>query len=461
MTAEAARKRVSRATGKVQRLLGVRFPNRECFLFLEGQFGTAEFLDRLCAALKETNSSYGRALVGLAARGGVMPLEHFPVASGLPVEKARGQVPHSAVEQKLVELGLIARTVGEKGDSISLWDHPTLNARRRAAVVVEDVTLGILKSWLAKVGWTSSGAVKVRSSDSLPKFGQFRWDLVGPSYLASLVAQEKKGILNGFIVGDILLDKSVTSDDLWPFISKWDVLQNQRRRTRFQPLFIADGFAPEALRKLRARGCLLAMPTTLFGEELSRQLRDLVGTVEHAAAAIANNPQSVFDLLSKIAKIEGAALNLRGVVLELMIAHLFKIQGYEIEIRQLVTSENGERAEIDVKAANRKEVICVECKGKGQNSLVNAEEIKQWLDRPLVRIKSWLKQTPTLPESRRFEFYASTDYADDAKALIQHIKATHVKQPIGFFNGVDIVNKLRDQKETALADIFREQFTGK
>jgi Holliday junction resolvase-like predicted endonuclease len=461
LTAAAARKRVSRAKGGIKRLSGVSFPNRECFLFLDGQFGTADFLERLCDAFKESSSSYGRALVGLAARGGVMPLQHFPVATGLPVEKAIGQVPHAAVEQKLLDLRLIVRTIGEEGDYVSLWDHSSSNARRRAAVLVEDITLGMIKPWLIKVGWTSSGVVKVRSPNSLPSFGQFRWDLVGPSYLACIRTHRKGKLVNGFILGDILLDRTVTVEDLRPFMSKWDVLLHQRRGLQFQPLIIADRLAPEALNQLRARGCFLAMPATLFGEEVARQLSDLVTTVEHAAAAIADNPKVVFDLLSKLAKIEGAALNLRGIVVELMIAHLFKTQGYEIEIRQQVASESGERAEIDVKAANRKEVVCVECKGKGRTSLVNAAEIRQWLDKPLVRIKSWLKQTATLPESRRFEFYTSTDYAEDAKELIANIKATHINQPISFFNGADIINKLRDHKETALVDIFREQFLAK
>jgi hypothetical protein len=36
-------------------------------------------------------------------------------------------------------------------------------------------------------------------------------------------------------------------------------------------------------------------------------------------------------------KIEGAALNLRGILLEMIVAHLLKQDGYDIEIRQKVT----------------------------------------------------------------------------------------------------------------------------
>jgi len=106
-------------------------------------------------------------------------------------------------------------------------------------------------------------------------------------------------------------------------------------------------------------------------------------------------------------------------------------------------------------------VVCVECKGKGPNALVGAAEIQEWLDNSLVRIKSWLKLTSSLPESRRFEFYTSTDYTEEAKELIGQIEVSHKKQPIRFFTGADVINKLKDQKEKALVDIFREHFLGK
>lgn len=118
LSAQAARKRISRATGNVCRLNGIRFPNREAFLFLDKQFGKPEFYERLASALKETGSSYGRALIGLAARDGTVPEKQFPVATGLPVERAKGQVPHLFVEQKLIGLGLITRDLSPDGDVI-------------------------------------------------------------------------------------------------------------------------------------------------------------------------------------------------------------------------------------------------------------------------------------------------------------------------------------------------------
>lgn len=459
LTRTAARQQISRSIsrGDVKRLRGINFPNQEAFLFLAGQFGNKTFRDNLVEALISTGSSYGRALLGLKARGGAVLSSEFSTASGLPIARAKGQVQHDFVESKLLELGLIIKSDTPDGCVIGLQDENLISKHRRATLVVEDILLSALKSWLMRVGWTSSGTPKIRSAGA-PQFGQFRWDLVAPSFLHGLRTYKDKKLVNGFIVADIILESEITIDNLRTFFSKCDVLIHQRRATRFQPMFIANSFSPEALHELRSRGYFIGRPETLFGEDIAKSLSELVSIIENAAGAITHNPTAVFDLVGKIAKLEGASLNLRGVVIELLVAHLFQLQGYRIDIRQQIRSKENEPAEIDIKATNRQEVVCVECKGKSPGILVDASEIQEWLDKPLIRIKSWLKLTTTLPQKRRFEFYASTGYTDDAKTLIHHIKMTHTKQPIEFLEGRDVLNKLHAQKESALTNIFREQF---
>jgi hypothetical protein len=460
LSSEAARQRVSRASGSVRRLRGLLFPNRERFLFLEDQFGRDAFRDNLTKALKESSTSYGRALAALEWLGGAVYEPYFPIVAGLPVENAKGQILSSVAVSRLEQVGLIVRNTTAEGDIISLRGGAAMSDRRRAVMAVEDIALGAMKTWLAKIGWTSTGAVKIRSTDFVPKFGQFRFDLVGPSYLNALVTHRRGQQVNGFIFADILLDREVTLEALGGFFSKWAVLAGQRRITRFQPIFMGDFFDLRALRELRARGCIVARPETIFGAEVAKLLQNLVGTIANAAAAVTKNPEKVFELVGKLAKVEGAALNLRGVVLELIIAHLFKLRGYNIDIRQQIQTEQGKPAEIDVKAVNRKEAVCVECKGKAPGALVDAEEIQEWLDTSLPRIKSWLKLT-SLPESRRFEFYSSTGYTTEAEVLIAKISETHKKQPILFRRGEDVVDDLREEKEKALVNIFREQFGAK
>lgn len=455
LDADAARQRVNRSIGrgKIRALTGIRFPNRERFLFLEEAFGDESFYRSLRLALVETGSAYGRALCGLEARKGAVFTHYFPIASGLPIEKAKKHVPHAVVEDRLLQAGLIHKQTAEWPEVVELRDSDGLTQRRRSAILVEDIELAAIREWLVKTAW-SSQVLKVRSLDGpLPKIGQFAWDIAGPTYLAAI----KRGADQpGFLAGDIMIDRSVSEDDLRPFFAKCDALAAQRRAARLQPMLIADFIESGALRRLRERGVLIAMPATVFGNELAKDLRDLVGTIENAAAAVAKDPEAVFRLLERLSKIDGAANNLRGVVIEFMVAHLFKEKGYSITIRKPIRAA-GKTTDIDVLAVNGAEVVCCECKGKGPTALVDAKDIEDWVNNGQTAVKAWLK-TNAPRDSRRFEFYSSTDYTPDAKALIKQLEVTHVRQPIRFFNGDDIVAQLREAGESALVTIFREQF---
>ncbi len=462
INADTARQRISRASGAVKRLEGIKLPNREKFLFIDKDYGKLEFIENLADALEECRSAYGQAIAGLRARGGSVNAAQFPIASGLPVTNAKGKLLHNLVEQKLEQLHIISREITPDGEFLSLFNGGGINASRRSTIIVEDILLTAIRSWLIKVGWSSSKALKTRCDGKNPQFGQFAWDIVGPSYLNCLTVFENGSPQNGFIVGDIILDRRLSIKDIAPFLSKWESLRAQRRKHRFQPMIIAESFELDALNELRKRGALLCIPSVLFGEELMKDLWQLKTTIEHAAAAVSSDPHAVFTLLSRLSKIEGASLNLRGVVIEMMIAHLYKLNGYSIEIRNVVRDKDLSPAEIDVMAYNKKEIVCCECKGKASHVLVNATEIQDWLDRSLVRIKSWLKdQPPRVPDKRRFEFYSSSGYTEDARILIAETGKKHRKQPIKFYEGRDVVEMLRCEKETALVDIFKEQFLSK
>lgn len=457
MSSETARQRISRSGSELERLKGINFPNRESFLFLKDQFGTEPFKASLSRAFESTNSSYGRALIGLRARGGYVAASSFAAATGLPIMPTKGLVLHDSVKAKLEQLGMIRSSIIEDEEFISSWDFDGTMAHRNAVMIAEEWLLAAVKTWLIKTGWSSTNVLSIRNKDKTPQYGQFAWDMVGPCFLSGMTTSSKEGPKPGFLVGDIILDRQVSNTDLRPLLAKWDSLISQKRSARMQVVVIAEVFAADALHELRKRGVLIAHPTTLFGEEIASDLKQLIRTIENAAAAVVTKPQEVFRLMSKIMKIEGAALNLRGVVIEMIIAHLYKLKGYNIDIRQQAFGQDG-KAEIDVKAASRSEVVCCECKGKSPHVLVNVSEIQDWVDRSLPRIKHWLKQFPSLPTNKRFEFWSSSSYTKEAWDLIGRLESKHTKQPIKFFAGEEVIKQLQKQNETALVDIFNEQF---
>ncbi|MCB9893510.1 MAG: hypothetical protein H6839_03575 [Planctomycetes bacterium] len=458
LTPAAARQRVSRARGSVKRLAGLRLPNREAFLFLDGQYGKDSWKESLSTALIQSRSAYGRALQGLIARGGSVPANQFTVASGLAIKPAKGQIPHTVVSDKLRDLGLIEQIDPGDGPMVALWDADAYSHRARAVRIAEGILLSAMRSWLIKLGWSSTGTLAVRNQGSPPNFGQFAWDIVGPSYLSGLVNYVKGQQKVGFIVGDVVLDRAITLNDLSPFLSKWDSLAAQDRSTRFQPMFVAEFLEGDALMLLRKKGALVCIPNVLFGEEVARDLKQLVASIENAAAAVVNDPASLFSLIERMAKIEGAVLNLRGVVLELIVGHLYKSRGYTIDIRFPIRQHGQVLAEVDVKAKDRRELVCVECKGNAAGNLVDAPEIELWERSKLPEIKKWIGRSDELPPVRRFEFISSTDYTPDARSLIAKLEEKHRKQPVRFLAGDDVLERLNFHRERSLINVFREHF---
>jgi hypothetical protein len=456
LSADAARQRLSRVREPVARLRGINFPNREKFMFLRNDFGKPEFLESLEAELIKARTAAGCALLGLEARGGTIRSEWFSIASGLPVHKTKGRLLHSTVEQQLLQVKLITSSNYPDGTVISRGDGAYSN-RGNAVATVEDIVLSSIRLWLIKVGWSSLRTLKIRRPLYAPEFGQFSWDIVGPCYLFSIRRGVDKDVEPGFLVGDITLDRTLSLDDLIPFFNKWDCLVAQRRKQRFQPLIIADSFKDDALDKLRKRGALICMPRVFLGEEIAKDLRSLVVTLTNAAAAVIERPDSVFELINRLSKLEGASLNLKGVTFEMMLGRIYALQGYNFDVREQIQDSQGNRAEIDVKARNNIEVVCCECKAKNAGNLVDCKEIEDWMQRVVPRIKDWLKNFRT-PQVRRFEFYTSSDYTEPAQELIRQIEHSHKKIPIRFFNGRDFIQKLRDLGESALITIFNEQF---
>lgn len=81
---DTARKQISRAASAGQiHCVDKLFPKRERFIYLKQQYGTGRFWSSLNTALLDTGSAYGLALSCLRARGGILPVRHFPAACGL------------------------------------------------------------------------------------------------------------------------------------------------------------------------------------------------------------------------------------------------------------------------------------------------------------------------------------------------------------------------------------------
>jgi len=458
VTPEAIRKRISRAGPPVSRLKGVNFPNKEAFLFIDGDFGTPDFKSHLEEALIKTGTSYGRALLGIAARHGAVCERDLPAATGLPVRPTKRQILCSAAIEKLKQLGLLIPEAGTEQVVFATYGSPGMTPRLRAIRVAEDIMLMATRSWLVRAGFSSTNVVSVRIDGRTPLTGPYGWDLCCPTYLSGIATRTSSTVRPGSLVCDVILGRHLAINDLKPFIAKCDSLIHQRRESRLQPMIIADSFERAALDMLRTRGTFIARPEAILGADTARDLRQLIDTIANAAMSVTSSPDKVFELVGRMSRLEGAALNLRAVVLELIMAHLYKEDGLFIEIRKKIRDSKGQTAEIDIMASSHSNIYFCECKGMAPGSLVNRDTIDTWESKKLPRIKEWFKTSPYRDHRAEFRFYASTGYADEALMLIADLALKHRKQPISFLNGVDILGTLEKRRESALIDVFNEQF---
>ena len=107
LSAEAARKRISRCRSPLRTFPVPIFPKKVRFMYLESQRNREHFWLAMQRDLRATRSIYGIALDGLLARRGVVLSKDFPTISGATMRPVSKQVTAESVLQKLKDAGLI------------------------------------------------------------------------------------------------------------------------------------------------------------------------------------------------------------------------------------------------------------------------------------------------------------------------------------------------------------------
>lgn len=463
----AARKRVSRARGEVKRLAYLTFPHGTRFMYLQQQFGSRLYWTRLIEALHSTKSCYGLALAAIDQRGGIVPVEHFAIASGAPTRQ-KGHLSPETILARLLQANLIEiRRIAGVGECISLkksidiGDYETAKLRQR--LIVENILLIAVRDWLRKLGIVSYDKVKLRNPSKNPQVGTFAWDLSAPSYLGCMIGLDKSGGTNpGFVACDVYMGSEVREAGIRPFINKCVTLRKLKRVGRCMQLFVADSYSKGSFQLLKEKGIIPATPTNLFGEEIAEALAEL-SRVLLDAAQNAIDPERFDMLFARLGKIEGAASQLRGTLFEFLVADIArKTISADIRMNQVFKLEDGKEVEADVIAIEQfQSVTLIECKGHNPEAKIPDEEIDRWLVRtiPLLykRVRShddWQKMQV------HFEFWATGKLSETARKLVESRKSVinPNRYTINTCLGAEMHRKCRAIGDKGLAKAFKKHF---
>ena len=435
----AARQRLSRARTPVERYPGRLLPKREAFFYLRSQRHSERYWGNLLRDLREAGSVHACAIDGLAARGGIVPVDEFAVVSGAPIALKK-QVPSAGVVRKLVDLGIMQENdIGGLGrcfvanpDAVV---KPLPLSRIRARHLTQNVTLDGLREWVWKNGIGSRNTITILGEDKPCKVGQFRWDLTGPSYLLPV---RRANSPHGFVVADVFTEGRLDVPHIQYFIRKVQTYQNTSNSGALFPILMAESFTGDAMTAGHRVGLMLTTPENLFGRHVADALTDLMTTLENAAAVAAVDGTRLHDLLSKLSGIEGRAGNMRGIMFELIAAHLAKRDiGGSIDLGVLHTHRhNGEKADLDVVCVtDRNTVQVIECKGKRPGGTVSLDEVNHWL-RKLPIMQDYVASREHLRERKQtYAFWTSGAFETDALIRLRREQANRTSRPITWKDG--------------------------
>ncbi len=321
-----------------------------------------------------------------------------------------------------------------------------------------------VREWVRRIGLVSYDAVAIRDGNKIPRFGQFAWDLVGPSYVHPLVAFHDGKPLPGFIVADVLIsDEEVTLDGVAYFLSKVQMMRSQKNTRPFLSLFVSNRFAQDAWAAGRRNGLVFASLETLLGTQVAEALNALIQTLKNAGAAISKDPDIVYKIFSGLSKIEGAAGNLRGPLFEMIVAHCVKsLEGGSIDIGKVVTDpSSGNDVEIDVLlVGNSRKINAYECKGIAPDKLIYRQDIEDWLRKTIPRTRNWILKARRDLGNREltFAFWTSGRFHPEARILLDKRKNQITKYALSYKDGAAVFEYAKRQTSQRILDVLREQY---
>lgn len=465
MSPQAARQRLSRARSPVERYPRRLLPKREAFFYLREQRNTERYWDNLLRDLRETASVFGCAIDGLRTRGGVVPVDEFATISGAPVALKK-QIPSEGVSETLIDLGVMERQdFGVLGECFVANPYALIEPLESSEIRVRRLTEGVmldgLREWIRKNGIGSYDKIAIREEDNSLMVGQFKWDMTGPSYFLPVRRVRRKGTQNGFVVADVFEEDWLDIHAIRYFIRKVQTYQKTSNSGALFPILMARCFTGEALKEGHRVGLMLTTPTNLFGDAVAEALTELTQTLRNAAAVVAVDGDRLHRLLEQLTKIEGRSGNMRGILFELIAAHIAKREiGGNIDLGILHSHRRtGEKADLDVVCVtNRHSVHVIECKGKGPGVTVSLQEVEEWLRKIPIMGDYVESQNHLRTRKQTYEFWTTGTFEPCATAKLKAEEKNRTKRPIAWKDGNDIRKVTAEQKLKTIGDALDQHF---
>jgi hypothetical protein len=453
ITNEAARKRVERLKSPLHKVKGI-FSDNQSFVYHSQFYNTPSYFEKLEEAIAKSSKQTDIILNALRYNGGAISKLDLPNFSSNPVANIRGHVTLSTLIPRLLNIGIIQ----EYGDDYFIL-HPSLLSsvnvnfpRIKALEVSRKILLHQFSEWSRNLGLTSYNTGKFNGA-----VGGFQFGFTSPSYISGFVTWKDGKPNPGFLVCDVLLGKSVSIENVEFFTRKTDSIQSANKSTKLMPVVVINNSDNEALDFLKRKGVIVAQVKSLFGEEYTELLEELIEVITNAGAVMAKEPDKFISLMNKITKlVDGKTLNLKGDLFEFAVAYYFSKNSNYIEVGvPFHIEQSGKTWDADVISYNQQEIKIIEC--KGYSSPLGEEYVSRYLREIIPDIKKKIAEKH--PKKRIiFELWCTGGYTEGAIELLEAAKDSTKKYGIDFLDKERVIQTARSLDDNKFKKILEDYF---
>lgn len=454
-----ARQALSRASNPVNKICTISFDKNQKFFYLESQFMSTEYMDRLIESIKEhsqTNSTYITAFV---SQNGYVSKNILPALVSSPIKNVKGHKLHQRIIDDLLKCRII-QEFDETRWMLAPWvttRYAKNLARASGLEVAKKQLVYDFSVWAAKlnlVGYSSTKTFK-----DVAEFANFQWAFTAPSYIHPLydTGHQKPG----FIIADVFYGKIATEDDIRFFIDKINIIRTFKNLPTFFPILLVDQVTPQALSLLKDNKITIALINNLFDERYTELLNDIVNIFANSTAIVAQNPTKIENLFSEIAKSEGRYNDIVGDLFELLVGyyyHQIGVQSLYLK-KQIQIPESSNSRELDVLAERDGKIIVAEC--KATRSMLSVKFVETWLGTLIPQIRKWLLFRYPDKNDYVFQLWSLGGFTKESLQLLIAKQKSLSKYHIEFFNKQEILKMAKEKNVRPVIDIIQQYFSDK
>lgn len=395
-----ARKRIERAkaANEIFAVPGIKFRHNEQFLYAKSQENTPVLQKALFSALMESKSTYRLPLLGIQARGGIVPEFLFPTISGFPLSARNRRQDCYAALSYLLKADLLVRNEITRAITVSAIFAPNIvsESRHNSRMIGESLLLYAIRDWCRLQGLLGLDKLSIRKENEHPQFGFFQWDLVAPSFLSPIAEFEYDTPKPGFVVVDVILGRKLTIADITPFLQKVVGVRANKNNRPFLAMLFADWFERDALIEGRKNGLLFTTPKNFFGRPFAELLDDLIQAFEHKSQFLRAEPDYLHKILANIrtiAHLQETTVEASRQLYLLLLGYCFS--GFR-EATAVYNAMINQDLSVDLYIQTRTGLTVCQTNYIADKASLTESDVDNWLD-SLPRLLSALKPSTKLP----------------------------------------------------------------